>query len=255
MKKRTNNFKYVKIYHSKHVSFKELKESSFFSSFINYLDTVYSRALVESLINIVRDFNAHDSYDMKQFYEFVENTIQLIEINYDVEVPNDVVKEISSELYSIYQNNQFSHFRGQLLEYLIVYLEKNNNCKIYHEPKFYHKRKRFFKRKFEGSNCLIDVVKVRKRSCDVILIECKANIDNHIKRIGNQGEKFTKKLRLMDSLEGKLSTYIDENENQVKVTKNLASIKQPILKLPVKYTDYNYINLLDHFIFKNKMLI
>lgn len=55
----------------------------------------------------------------------------------------------------------------------------------------------------------------------------------------------------MDLLELTLSKYQNFNNEQIKVSKALASINHPLRTLPNQYKNYHYVNLLDHFKLKH----
>lgn len=199
---------------------------------------------MEAMINIVRDIDSKDRLDYHEFIEALEDYFAMSEINHNVSLPEDVTKTISNEVYDIFNKGDFNKFRGEVLEFFMVYLEKTIDNKIYHEPRFYHKKTRLFKVSFPGSNCLIDVVKVDNNSKYISLIECKANINNNIKKME---KKFKNKLKHMDALEKELSNYINYDQKPIKVSKTLASISEPVIGLPNSYRNYKIINLYSQF--------
>lgn len=248
MTKRNKHIKNIKIYHSEHCSFRDLKSSNFFSYFYSQDD--YQKPLMEALINIVRDINPKDSFGYDEFIEELEYYFSMSEINHKIILPKVIITTLIEEVYYIYAQGKFHKFRGEILEFFMVYLEKSNDSKIYHEPSFYHKRTRLFKRQFPGSNCLIDVVKVNNETKYISLIECKANINNNIR---NMKREFKNKLRHMDALENELSDYINYSEQSIKISKTLATISDPIVTLPGIYKNYSVINLYSHFrLMRNK---
>ncbi|MBE1557092.1 hypothetical protein [Sporosarcina limicola] len=250
MIKRNKHIKNIKIYNKKHISFKELKRTPFFSYFDKQSE--YRLPLFEALINIVRDFNPYDQTAFVEFEELTESHFEFAEINSSKDIPVDIKYEIIKQLYCIYQKREFLEFRGNFVEYTMVYLEKSNESKIYHEPLFYHKRKKLFKREFPGCNCLIDIVKLHNTTKSISLIECKADLDVRIKRMNNKGDKFKNKLSLMNALENVLNEYSNFNQEKISVSKSLASIKAPIRRLPGEYKNFVYINLFDQFRLKKK---
>ncbi len=248
MQKRTKNSKAIRIYNKCHDSFKKLKDKRFFNYFYTFQKD-YEKPLFESLIAFIKEFNPYDQVDIQDIEELFDTHFEAAEINYDLDVPDEVKRVICKNIYSIYIKGveSFNKFRGEVVEYIIVYLEKDNSNSIYHEPLFYHKREKLFKTGFVGESCLIDIVKFNQRNHDVTLIECKANLDVTIRNMKYKKNKFKNKLRLMDALKLRLETYENSDGRPVKIQKSLATINDPKRKLPNKYIDYQYINLFDHF--------
>lgn len=249
-KKMAKKIEHIRIYNSNHLSFKVLKSKKVFSDIYKLSSSIYKLAIYELIIHTVKNFNAHDTFNRDEFKEFIEDIADMVEVNHDVIFPNSILSTISSDLFSIYQDNVFFEFRGEVVEYLMVYLEKDSTNKIFHEPRFYHKRKKLINDAVWGKGCLVDVVKQNSKTRDITLIECKANLDNTIKQLSNPRSSFEKKLNYLETLYNKLGTYKNPENDYIKVEKSLATVNQAVLKLPSRYSNYNYINLLDHFIFK-----
>lgn len=252
MRSRNRHIKNIKIYHYEFDSFLKLKNKDFFN-LLDLADNEYKELLLELLIYTVYDINHKDEFSCEEFSDILSDFFTITELHHDKEFPDFMTNQITTQLYDIYKNKTFPDYKGRVLELLMVYLEKTNNNKIYHEPRFYYKRKRLFKNEFKGSNCLIDVVVQENRTCTLSLIECKANLDNRIKRLNRSGDKFNRKLEFMDKLENKISKYVNHDNEKVKVNKILASIKVPSRILPSTYVNYKYINLYDHFMLKKEV--
>lgn len=240
------HIRHIRIYHKDHFSYKKLQVKPFFS----FLETTveYKHALLEVLINLVRDLNPNDKIKFDDLLLSFEEYIDLSEVSNDIDIP-EIYKDsfIAHFKNAFYDKNYVDQFRGDSLEYLVMYLENPDNIyKMYHEPLFYHKRKRIPSSNTFGSNSLIDIVKRNKANGYISLIECKANLDNNIMNLKN-GAKFDKKLALMDTLEIELSKYVNNNNRNIRVKKALASIVTPKKKLPTKFKNYEIVDIYDNF--------
>lgn len=248
MQKKIKQSKNIKIYNKNHLSFKQLRDKDFFRFF--YMNQAqFMKPLIETLISFVKEFNAQDVVDKKYIEDLLEEHYDLVEISYDVSLPEQIKKEMISQIFSIYKEGyqKYNDFRGEIVEYLIFYLEKDNQHKLFHEPTFYYKREKLFKVAFVGSECLIDLVKLNKRKHDITLIECKANLDIRIKNLGDKKDKFKNKLALMDALKNRLESYINFYGQNIHVKKVLATINYPQRNLPNKYKNYHFVDLFDRF--------
>lgn len=240
------HIRHIRIYHKDHFSYKKLQVKPFFA----FLDTAaeYKHALLEVLINLVRDLNPNDKIKYYDLLFSFEEYVDLSEVANDIVIP-DFYKDsfIKQFKKAFYEKDYVDQFRGDSLEYLVMYLENPDNIyKIYHEPLFYYKRRRIPTSSSYGSNCLIDIVKRNRANGYISLIECKANLDNNIRNLKN-GAKFDKKLALMDTLEIELSKYINNNDRNIEVKKALASIVTPKKKLPKKFKNYEIVDIYDNF--------
>lgn len=254
MHNKTKHIKHIRIYHARYSDFIKLKNEHFFS-YMSFDNNKYKELLIEFLIEVLKSLHHTDTYNYQEFEELISEIFILVEAYNEDELPSYMKKDIINELFYIFSHKQLPEFKGKVLELLMVYIEKNNNNKIYHEPYFYHKRKRLFKNEFSGSNCLIDVVTLTNNKDSIQLIECKANLDNHIKKIFTKKENsFKAKIRMMDRLEDELSKYKNHSDENVVIKKFLASVKVPLKRLPKRYSGYHYINLSDHIKLKKPLL-
>ncbi len=242
---KSRNIHNVRLYNANPTSFVDLSQKYFFP-YIYINGGKYRNVLIEFLVNVVKDLDKADKYTREVFEDLTTESFILAEISQDVELPEFMINDILNNLYQVYSTKEFYHFRGNVLELLLVFLEKNKDNKIYHEPRFYHRRKRLF-RDFPGSNCLIDVVSLTKRKDVLQLIECKASLNQHINQVNVEGSSFNKKISFMEAVESEISSYKNKDNVNVSVIKALASIIPPFRRLPDEYQDYEYINLFDRF--------
>ncbi|MGP4041878.1 hypothetical protein ACTWP4_18550 [Gracilibacillus sp. D59] len=237
---RNKHVKNLKIYNKKHKSFYNLKYKWFFG-FFNYRGKIYiNDSVIELLTILVRDINIHDNIKKEELYDFIKDNVELIELQRDTKIKKITVNKISNEIYKLSQNKkEFFKFRGDLLEYLTVYILKTNKNSLYHEPVFYHKRKNLITKNFKGKDCLVDVVEYNQRDYNINFFECKANYNNAVR-----SKQFRKKLDYMDYVESKLTKYKNNDEEYIKVEKNILSIVDPIKPLPKGYQNYSVKNLI-----------
>lgn len=239
----TKHVKHLRIYNDKHHSFITLRNQKFFSFLYKY--NKLDKSLIETTITIIRDTNISDEYEKEQFLNICKEYLEYAIFINDDDINDSVIHEYCLLIYECMSSKNKNTFRGDLVEFVNMYLEKTNRNKVFHEPFFYYKRKRLFKDAFPGSNCLLDLVVVHNNYQDIRLIECKASLDTQIRYLLKKDKKIKNKLNFMDKLEYHISDYINYEDDKVRVKKILATINQPVLDLPSKYKRYEIVNLFD----------
>ena len=63
-----------------------------------------------------------------------------------------------------------------------MYLFKSSSSRTLHEPTFKHKKRILVPKYIDGLNCLIDIFKIIKSLNEIHLYECKADLNNFIKK-------------------------------------------------------------------------
>lgn len=203
--------------------------------------------MLEGIIKFLQVFNFNFSVTEKYFKDELNSYIEEAEIYANVTIPSSLKSLLSCSIYNEYKKGtiRFGVFRGDLVEYLVVLLEKNKISKIYHEPKIRHKNKELIKKKFIGKNCLVDVVKVQSKGQLIKFIECKAQLDTHIKSLRKSNSTFQKKINYMNHIDKIIRTYTYDNNNFTKTEKIFATISDPKRALPSQFSDFKVINLLN----------
>lgn len=241
--------KNLRIYHKKHLSFKELKDKEVFSFIDNLSTKVEKDIFLESLILIVRSINVNDTLSDLEIDKRVENYIKLVEASRRQKIDDTLKNTFLFKLKTVYRGKNYKdHFRGDIVEYLMIYLQKSSSSKVLHEPQFKHKRRRLISKSYSGFDCLVDVVKISKTFNKIELFECKANLDNCITYIKSKKNHFKRKLNYMNALESELTKYYCcQGGEKVQVTKNLVSLITPKKTISPKYKRFNQIDLLRSF--------
>lgn len=114
-----------------------------------------------------------------------------------------------------------------------MYLFKSSSSRTLHEPTFKHKKRILVPKYIDGSKCLIDIVKIIKSLNEIHLYECKADLNNFIKK--KKKPKFINKLNYTDYLEAMLTRYTYDSVNSIKVYKNFVSLNSPTKQIPNNY--------------------
>ncbi|MFC4714076.1 hypothetical protein ACFO5U_14605 [Planococcus dechangensis] len=238
-------------------SFEELSNKSPFRYFNMHKKKLATKEhfpiLIEGIVSFLQEIDLTRTIPKNMFLEELDSFIEEAEINSEVSVISRTKNVITNNIYKIYSKGlrEFHSFRGELLEYLTVHLEKDTESKIYHEPIFQHKRKKLIEKSFAGQGCLIDVVKVHEKGVEIKLIECKATLDNHINALKggyptkDSGKNFLKKINYMIYIDDTLSRYKSNKNDNIKVTKVLISLKEHKRVLPSRYDDFKTVNLLE----------
>lgn len=240
------NVKQLRIYHKDHLSYKKLREKEFFS-FIENLNSEKEKEIVlEVVLLLVRGINIFDRLTNTELTKKINLNFKLVEVSRRHELENSTKKSFITSFISVYRSkNYVNEFRGDIVEYIVVYLKKSSSSKLLHEPIFRLKRKRLVSSKVVGFDCLVDVVKISKKYHRMDLYECKANLDTCITYINKGKRKFKRKLSYMNALEYQLTKiHYNDNNDKVHVTKNLVSLITPRLSIPPKYKKFNQIDLL-----------
>lgn len=247
-----SNVEHLKIYHKEHLSFKTLKDKDFFSFIEKIPSKQEKEVLLESLILLIRSINIHDSFSDAEIDKRINLQIRLAEVSRKLKIGNSLKLTFLKLFKNAYRStNYVDHFRGEVVEYLFIYLQKSSSSLIYHEPIFKIKRRRLIPRKVLGFDCLVDVVKISKGFNQVDLYECKANLNNSITDLSKKKSPkspFKRKLSYMNALETEIGKfYCDDCGTKVRVTKNLVSLIKPHKSVPPNYNGFNQIDLLRRF--------
>ncbi|KAA0958267.1 hypothetical protein FQ085_00715 [Planococcus sp. ANT_H30] len=212
----------------------------------------YFPTLMEGIVAFLQELNLATAISENFFKEELDSFIEEAEINSSVVVELRIKNLIIKETYNIYNLglDNFFEFRGEILEFLVVNLEKEKTNKIYHEPIFNHKRTKLIQHQFSGEGCLVDVVNVHTKGLEITLIECKATLDNNILALKNgnpkskKGISFLNKITYMDTVYNIIKDYEYEENEKIKVTKVFASLKDPKRDLPLQYQNFKIVNVL-----------
>lgn len=247
---RVLRFKHLNFKNKKALSFRKLKNTPPFI----YMDKdkTYFPRLFEGLVSFLQVWNSKSKLTEDIFKADLYDYIEEAEILSDIDVDPSIKTNVVNSIYIIYSGdrNKFNDFRGEIVEYLVVLLSKENKTKIYHEPEIKHKRDFLIQKQFLGRDCLIDVVNVHTRGHHIKLIECKADLDTQFKSL-NQRKKhnqkeipFRKKINNMNYLANLLKNYQNENNEHIYIEKVFAAIKSPKRDIPSICGDYKIVNLL-----------
>lgn len=247
-KVRILRFENLKFNNKKGISYSKLKRTPPF----NYVDTKneYFSVLFEGLVTFLQTWDPRSKLTEALFKNDLYDAIEEAEIHADIEIEQRVKQNVVNSVYNIYHQGipKFNKFRGEVVEYLVVLLFKDNYVKIYQEPEIKHKKELLIQKEFLGKGCKIDVVNVHKKGEHIKLIECKADLDVKFDYLfKQQPEKendFKKKINNMNHLYKLLSQYRTSDNNFVLVEKVLAAIKQPKREIPSLCSDFRIVNLL-----------
>lgn len=254
-------FKYLRFKTKNPQGFKTLNKSPIFSLLFNSKE--YEFLLAESLILLIRDLNNADeleTYDVeRKFNRFIKRLKSEEELYEDIDVPTFIKISIINEIINIFNiPNELSKFKGNILEYYIIYIQKytfkrwkkselSNQFRIRHEPIISYKRRSIFKDAFDGDKCDVDVVRVEKFGEYIHLIECKFNLDGNIIGLKNNQKKIKKKMTYMSKVDETLSKYNNFYDTNISVVKMLASFTSITEDLPEEYSDFELLNIQEEF--------
>lgn len=240
---------YLRVKNKKHLSYRKLREQSYFEFLEGFKNDNEKRAILTALIELVRTISSNDKFTDVKVLTLAKIQMKISQKNFKVIFTEDILNQFADNFLTEYKKkNYIDFFRGNIVEYATVYMYKSTGSILLHEPIFSYKRKELVPKSVKGSDCLIDVVKILKPISEIHLYECKADLDNFIISGYNKSYKkrksFIHKLNYMDFLEMKLNKFSFDMKTPITVKKNFVSLNTPTKNLPKRYSGYERIDLL-----------
>lgn len=212
-------------------------------------------AVIEGLVLFLQELETSKVLSEDFFKAELLSFLEEAEVNNTLDIDERIKSILINDVYYIYGQGPetFNEFRGELLEYIVLSIEKDNRSLIYHEPIFGYKKNPLVPSNIAGRDCLVDVVKVHRKGEKIKLIECKATLDNFVRNLdqygkpkknSKKGRKFFRKINFMNFLDQEISVYEFDEYQKVSVEKVFMSLKEPKFPLPVVYRDFKVLNLI-----------
>lgn len=241
--------KNLRVKNKKYLSYRKLREQSYFKFLEGFKSDNEKRAILTALVELVRTISSNDKFADMKVIKLAKLQMKISQKNFKVVFTDSILNQFAENFLDEYKKkNYIDFFRGDIVEYATVYMYKSTGSRLLHEPIFSYKRKKLVPKFVKGNGCVIDVVKVLEPINEIHLYECKADLDNFIISGYNKDYKkrrpFIHKLNYMDFLEKKLNKFSFDMKNPITVKKNFVSLNTPTKKLPKRYSGYERIDLL-----------